>query len=145
MAINKDKKKVVFQDSQNELKEKSLKRGEKEVVFRVPIKPLSVNSAYRGRRFSTPELHQYKRDVSLLLPNLEIPQGKRLKVSYVFGVSSKNSDGDNLVKAFQDIISEQYGFNDKTIYSWSIEKVDVEKGEEFIDFSIGLYFSKTRR
>ncbi len=35
------------------------------------------------------------------VPPLDVPK-ERLAVSYVFGVSSKNSDGDNLVKAFQD-------------------------------------------
>jgi len=105
-------------------------------MITLKIKPLSLNHAYCGRRFKTPELEYFKQQVYLFTPkNLKIPEGK-LAVKYVFGVSSKNADGDNLIKAFQDAISEKYGFNDKIIYKWEVEKIDVEKGSEFISFSI---------
>lgn len=99
------------------------------------MKPLSLNSAYRGRRFITPELRKYKSDISKLLPKLTIPEG-HLVAHYIFGVSSKQSDGDNLIKCVQDAIAEHYGFNDKMIYKWQVEKVDVKKGEEFISFEL---------
>ena len=100
---------------------------------------MSVNGAYRGRKFATPELAQYKRDLGMLLPMwVKVPDGP-LTVSYVFGVSSKASDGDNLIKAFQDCIADQYGFNDKKIYCWHIKKVDVAKGKEFIQFDIAPF------
>jgi Holliday junction resolvase RusA-like endonuclease len=104
-------------------------------MITLPIKPLSLNSAYRGRRFSTPDLNQFKRDVGRLLPKKNIPTGK-LSVKYIFGVSSKNADGDNLIKVLQDTLAECYGFNDKVIYHWDVTKVDVGKGEEFISFEI---------
>ena len=50
-----------------------------------------------------------------LLPRIEVPKGK-LAVTYVFGVSSKAADGDNLVKALQDALVDKYGFNDRDIY-----------------------------
>ena len=62
-------------------------------------------------------------------------------MKYVFGVSSKNADGDNAIKAFQDILAEYMGFNDREIYHWDITKVDVEKGEEFISFELSTYNS----
>jgi hypothetical protein len=101
----------------------------------IKVKPISLNQAYRGRRFSTPLLENFKKSVFYLAPKIKIPDGK-LKVKYIFGVSSKNSDGDNLIKAFQDSLAEKYGFNDRVIYKWEIEKVDVPKGKEFISFSI---------
>ena len=67
-----------------------------------------------------------------LLPKISVPDGK-LSVFYRFGVASRASDGDNLIKAFQDCLSAQYGFNDNKIYKWSIEKVLVKKGEEFTE------------
>jgi len=106
--------------------------------MRIPIKPLSLNNAYIGKRWSTKELTNFKKDVSYLLPMITLPKGK-LKVSYVFGVSTKNSDGDNLVKCFQDCLANKYAFNDNQIYKWEIEKVLVPKGEEFIDFEIEEY------
>jgi len=69
------------------------------------------------------------------LPKLKVPEGK-LKVYYEFGLSSKNADGDNCIKQFQDIISKKYGFNDKQIYDWRVKKVDTKKGGEYIKFEI---------
>lgn len=102
---------------------------------KVYIKPLTVNRAWRGRKFKTPEYSQYEKDLTFLLPKLEVPEGK-LEVKYVFGLSSKNADGDNCIKQFQDIVAKKYGFNDRNIYRWFVEKVDVKKGEEFVSFEI---------
>jgi Holliday junction resolvase RusA-like endonuclease len=104
-------------------------------MYKLNIKPLSLNNAYRGRRFSTRELLAFKQQVSFLAPKLEIPKGK-LRVEYVFAVSSKASDGDNLIKCLQDALCEKYGVNDKMIYEWKVSKVDVKKGEEYIKFAI---------
>ena len=102
---------------------------------KIKIKGISVNEAYRGRRFATPELKAFKDVLSFLLPRRKVPKGK-LEVWYEFGVSSKRSDGDNLQKAIQDGLATQYGFNDNQIYKWHGEKVDVKKGEEYISFEI---------
>ena len=56
----------------------------------------------------------------------------------MFGVSSKASDGDNLIKSFQDTLCEKYGFNDRDIYRWEVEKVIVPKGKEYAEFEIGV-------
>jgi hypothetical protein len=109
-------------------------------MIRIPIKPLSVNRSYQGRRFATPELKAYKETLSYLLPRLTIPKGK-LTVRYEFGVSSKASDGDNLIKSFQDTICEKYGFNDREIYRWGVEKKIVPKGKEYAAFEIIPYSS----
>lgn len=101
----------------------------------IKIKPLSLNSAYRGRRFTTPELKYYKEAIQYLAPKIVIPKGK-LKVKYIFGVSSKNADGDNLIKCLQDSLADKYEFNDKLIYEWTVKKIDVLKGEEYIEFLI---------
>lgn len=57
-------------------------------------------------------------------------------MKYVFGVSSKASDGDNLIKSFQDTLCERYGFNDRDIYRWEVAKVIVPKGQEYAAFEI---------
>lgn len=104
-------------------------------MFTIKIKPLSLNSAYRGRRFATPELDVYKYSIYRKLPKMAIKTGK-FSVKYIFGVSSKNADGDNLIKVFQDCLAKKYSFNDKNIYRWEVEKVDVKKGDEYISFEI---------
>jgi len=102
----------------------------------IKIKPLSANQAWKGRRYPTPAYNQYKQDIHYLLPpSVFIPTGK-LKVKYLFGVSSKAFDYDNGIKQFQDCLSKKYGFNDNRIYRAIIDKIDVSKGEEFISFSI---------
>lgn len=106
----------------------------------INIKPLTINKAWRGgRRFKTGEYLQYEKDLSLLLPNFDIPEGK-LQVEYVFGLSNKNSDYDNCIKQFQDVISKKYNFNDNRIYRAIISKEDVRKGDEFIRFYIHEYY-----
>jgi Holliday junction resolvase RusA-like endonuclease len=104
-------------------------------MHHLAIKPLSLNSAYRGRRFTTPELKSYKESLFYMLPKIDIPEGE-LAIYFVFGVSSKNSDGDNLIKCLQDAIAERYNFNDKRIYEWHVYKEDVKKGQEYIYFDI---------
>ena len=106
-------------------------------MHHLDVKPLSLNNAYRGRRFKTKELEKFHADVAKLLPKSkwDISNGK-LRAQYIFGVSSKATDGDNLIKVFQDALAECYGFNDKRIYEWDVTKVDVPKGKEFIEFEI---------
>lgn len=104
----------------------------------IKIKPLSVNEAYRGRRFKTKDYESYEWELFTKLKPMEIPEGK-LQVFYKFGLSNHGSDGDNCIKQFQDILSKKYGFNDNKIYKWVVEKEVVKKGEEFIEFNIQKY------
>ena len=105
-------------------------------MVKLDIKPLSLNKAYRGRRFSTQELKDFKDTIVFkMLRPMKIPEG-RLSVKYRFGVSQKNVDGDNLIKSFQDSLAEAYGFNDNLIFHWDVTKVITQKGKEFIEFSI---------
>ena len=102
-------------------------------MYKVNIKALSVNDAWKGRRFKTDDYKAFEQALWYLLPNKNVPKGK-LRAIYRFGVSSKSADGDNLIKNFQDICSKKYLFNDKMIYEWDVKKIDVEKGEESIEF-----------
>jgi len=108
-------------------------------VANLKIKPLSVNKVWKGKRFKTNDYKSYEQELFLLLPKITIPKGK-LKLSLVFGFSSKASDIDNPVKPFVDILQKKYLFNDKMIYQMEIKKVDVKKGKEFIDFKIESVF-----
>lgn len=101
----------------------------------VMIKPLSVNQAWQGKRFKTPLYKGFEKQLTLMLKNMDIPKGKLL-LKATFGLSSKNADWDNPIKPFQDVLQKKYGFNDSRIYRGEIDKVDVKKGEEFIEFEI---------
>lgn len=103
--------------------------------MRIKIKPLSVNDAWRGKRFKTPQYKTYEKVLGFMLPKLEIPEGK-LKIELTFGFSSKASDWDNPIKPIQDILQKKYGFNDNRIYEAVVKKEIVKKGKEFIEFNI---------
>jgi Holliday junction resolvase RusA-like endonuclease len=102
---------------------------------RLDIKPLSVNEVWQGKRFKTPKYKAYEKHVLLTLKPLEV-KGGRLSIFLRFGLSSKNADIDNPVKPFVDCLQKKYNFNDRQIYKLTVEKVDVPKGQEFIEYSI---------
>ena len=104
-------------------------------MYEISIKPLSINRAWRGHRFKTPEYKAYEKELFYLLPKKRIPKGK-LSVDLQVGYSSKNADIDNFVKLFLDILQNKYSFNDKMIYKLFVEKFDVKKTHEFIRFKI---------
>ena len=103
--------------------------------MRIDIKPLSVNECFQGRRFKTKKYLAYEKEVLLTLKPMQVNGGK-LRLHLRFGVSSKNADIDNPVKPFVDCMQKKYGFNDRQIYSLIVDKIDVPKGQEFIEFDI---------
>ena len=107
-------------------------------MVRISIKPLSINECWQGRRFKTTKYFSYREILFYLLPKIKIPSGK-LKISITIGFSNKNADIDNPIKPFLDALQDKYGFNDKRIYKLEIEKVDVKKGSEYIDFDIKAF------
>ena len=99
------------------------------------IKPLSTNQQWRGRRWKTALYEAYERDLSFQLTQMKIPDGL-LKLTLIFGFSSKASDLSNAVKATEDIICKKYGYDDKRHYELHLYKRIVKKGKEYIEFSI---------
>lgn len=106
--------------------------------MRMHIKPLSVNEAWKGRRFKTDKYKNYQSSVLFMLPNIEVPRGE-IEILITFGFSSKASDFDNPVKPFVDCLQKKYGFNDKMIKRAVIMVDNVKKGEEYIEFKISDY------
>lgn len=100
------------------------------------IKPLSINEAFKGRRFKTHKYDKYIKDVLLMLPNeLYIPKDN-IKLFIEFGYSNSLSDIDNGLKCFIDCLQKKYGFNDKLINELNVRKIKVAKGYEHIIFEI---------
>ena len=100
------------------------------------IKPLSVNKAWKGRRYKTKDYNNFEKEMLFSLPNgLDVPKGKLL-IILIFGFSNKGADIDNPTKLVLDILSKKYKFNDNRVYSILLEKQIVKKGGEFISFKI---------
>ena len=103
--------------------------------IKLNIKPLSVNSAWQGKRFKTPAYKQYERDVLILLPNIVLSEFKTLELT--FGMSNSLSDIDNPTKLIIDIMQKKYNVNDRDLTRLVLNKVKTKKGEEFILIKLG--------
>ena len=104
--------------------------------FKINLKPLSVNEAWKGRRFKTEKYQEFIDNACLLMPAQKIIEFEKLHVSIVFGFSNKNSDVDNPIKTLLDTIKEKYEIDDRYIYRLDVEKQIVKKGSEFIQCQI---------
>lgn len=105
------------------------------------IKVLSVNDAWKGKRFRSEEYKSYQKLVGYSLPKIELPEPP-FEVCFKFGFSSVNSDWDNPVKPLQDCLSKKYGFNDKLIRRAIVETEIVEIGLDYFEFEIKHYVEK---
>ena len=106
--------------------------------MRINIKPLSVNQAWQGRRFKTPKYKAYEAEVLLKLKPMQIGKGK-LSLRLIVAYSNSQSDIDNCLTPFLDILQKKYLLNDSQIYELNIRKCIVKKGSEFIDFEVKEY------
>lgn len=90
----------------------------------IRLKPLSVNKAFKGRRFKTEECKHYEKCLFYLLPKKEKIRGK-IHISYHFFLKNhKMMDIDNLVKILQDVIVKKgYIEDDRLIYRMTVEKI----------------------
>lgn len=103
---------------------------------RVYIKPISVNEAWKGRRYKTDKYKSFERSMLMLLPNVKLEFKGQLTVDLTFGFSSKASDIDNPVKPILDCLQKKYKFNDNKIYKLNINKEIVKSGSEFVELTI---------
>lgn len=105
---------------------------------KINIKPISVNEAWKGKRFKTDKYKRYTRDLLFILPHYILP-APPYEIHLTFGYSSPLSDWDNSIKNTVDILAEKYNFNDRLIMRGVVEKMIVPKGKEFFDFEIKTY------
>lgn len=107
--------------------------------MKINIKPLSVNEAWKGRRFKTDKYKAYEQELMFILPNDAYIPENEIVLCLIFGFSSKLSDFDNPVKPFVDCLQKKYKFNDRMIKRCLIDVIEVKNGEEFIDFVMDDY------
>jgi Holliday junction resolvase RusA-like endonuclease len=97
----------------------------REYKCRIDIKPLSVNAAWKGRRFKTAEYQQYERDMEILLPRDNQHWDEPIEVDYVFYLkNAARTDVDNLIKPLQDIlVRTEIITDDRLIMSMNATKI----------------------
>ena len=104
------------------------------MIINLKIKPLSVNKAFQGRKFKTPEYKKYEIQMLRMLPDVEIKEFKQLKITY--GFSNMMADIDNPTKLVLDILQKRYNVNDRDLIYLVLHKVKTKKGEEFIEIEL---------
>ena len=103
----------------------------------INIKPLSVNEAFKGRKFRTDKYDCFISNMMKLLPKtIEFADKENIKLAIEFGFSSKASDIDNCCKSFIDCLVKKYGVDDRHIWELHVFKAIVKKGDEYIKFKI---------
>jgi len=107
------------------------------MTIQLHIKPLSINQAWQGKRYKTKKYKAYEKEVLLMLPHYEIPEGD-LDVRFEFGIS-KNSDVDNCCKSLLDILQKRYSFNDSRVMRIELIKKVVSKNQGYFNFTIRGY------
>ena len=119
----------------------------------LPLKPVSVNRLYTGRRFLSKEGRQFKADARLLLfsKRVELLKMKRevrgegaLGIRLTFGLS-RDMDTDNCLKLVIDSLSDVLGIDDKRFRRVAAEKEKVKRGGEFIALAIEAFQEGARR
>lgn len=104
--------------------------------YRVNVKPLSVNNAWKGKRYRSKKYDSFEALVKSQLPQkIELPEPP-YTIHLKFGFSSAASDWDNPIKPTQDVIAKKYGFNDKLIKKGIVETEQVPKGKEYFEFEL---------
>lgn len=107
------------------------------MTCKLQIKPLSVNMAFRGKKYRTDAYNDFIKKMMLLLPkSINIPDSENVKLAIEFGFSSKASDIDNCCKSFIDCLVKKYGVDDRYIQELHVFKAIVKKGDEYIKFKI---------
>ena len=111
-------------------------------MFRIKHKPMSVNVAWKGQRFTSAAYSKFKMIVGVLLktmrPKPNRPPDAPLFAHYRWGVSNMQSDVDNPTKPFQDVLFDYWGVKQKdhNVEFLILEKHKTAKGQEFIDFHV---------
>lgn len=74
--------------------------------FSLAVKALSINAAYRGRRFKTDDLESYEYEIGILTARLKVcPIEGEMSVRYIFHLKNySRTDVANLEKCLTDIL-----------------------------------------
>ena len=107
-----------FSDMSNELIESQLN-----------ISPFSVNRAWQGRRFRTPEFKQWQKAVLLMMPKMKMIKGEVAVFMKFYLKSIKRSDCDNFIKCILDCcVAKGWIEDDRYIMEINAKKIkrDIE-------------------
>ena len=117
------------------------RKSRKALSLYIPIKPLSTNKMYSGRKRRSIYYKQFSREVTKYLENVydlrNLALAGKLRLKLEVGVSSPLMDASNCIKAIEDVLVKYCGtWDDRQIFSLNVEKYLVPKGAEYMKISI---------
>lgn len=100
-------------------------------IIEIPISPFSINKAWRGRRYMTPDYKKWRLDMSYLMPKYDKIQGE-VELDFKFYIKYySTSDADNLVKTCLDSLVENHIMEDDcNVKKFTAEKFKVNRKED---------------
>lgn len=112
----------------------------------LPLKPISTNKIWSGKRWMSAAAKQFKSDCRILLfsKRMELKtmsaaaMEEELAISLRFGLV-RDMDIDNCLKLVIDSLSDVLGIDDKKFRRVSAEKEKVKRGREFISLSVSAF------
>lgn len=121
-------------------------KTENKLVVELPMRAISTNAIWTGRRFLSAAARDFKKEAHhrLLLERSELKRmladagDGDLAIRFAFGLS-RDADVDNCIKLCQDVVSALLGIDDKRFRAVSAMKTKVKRGDEFIRFAISAF------
>ena len=107
-------------------------------MYHIPIKPLTQNMAWKGRRYKSKEYKTYEESIKLYLCTMNLPKIIAAQPFFLyleFGIT-KGQDCSNSIKLFEDILCKHLGVNDNCVMSIFARKIITKKTDCFIRFNI---------
>jgi len=92
-------------------------------MITIPIKPISTNKLFQGRRFKTKDYDAFTTAALYLMPKVPMVKGMvRIRANF-YVKNDKMSDLDNFLKGFLDLIVKKgYIEDDRFIYQLYVKK-----------------------
>ena len=112
----------------------------------LPLKPISTNKIWSGKRWMSAAAKQFKSDCRILLFSKRVrlqamamaAEEEELAIALRFGLF-RDMDIDNCLKLVIDSLSAVLGIDDKRFRRVSAEKEKVKRGREFISISVSAF------
>ena len=121
-------------------------KQEEKLVIELPMKSISTNKIWTGRRYLSAAARDFKKEahyrllleISELQSQLAAAGDGELAIRFSFGLS-RDADVDNCLKLVLDVLPAMLGIDDRRFRGVSAMKTKVKRGQEFIRFAIGAF------